>query len=43
MKANLEHDELDQIDENTTIEEIIELKVPSLDAKRQAVIMRIKD
>ena len=42
MKANLEHDELDQIDKNTTIEEIIELKVPSLDAKRQAVVMRIK-
>ena len=32
MKANLEHDELDQIDKNTTIEEIIELKVPSVDA-----------
>ena len=43
MKANLEHDELDQIDKNTTIEEIIELKVPSLDAKRQAVVMRIKN
>lgn len=42
MKANLENDELDQIKNNTSIDEIIELKVPSLDAKRQAVIMRIK-
>ncbi len=42
MKANLENDELDQIEKNTSIDEIIELKVPSLEAKRQAVIMRIK-
>ena len=42
MKANLENDELDQIENNTSIDEIIELKVPSLEAKRQAVIMRIK-
>ena len=41
MKANLEHDELDQIDKNTTIEEIIELKVPSLAASLAAMQKKI--
>lgn len=40
MKANLEQDEIQAIPRAVTIESIVELQVPTLDAKRQAVILR---
>jgi 16S rRNA (guanine527-N7)-methyltransferase len=42
MKANLEEGELNELPENAEILENIPLSVPGLDAKRQAVVMRIK-
>lgn len=42
MKANLEEGELNELPENAEILENIPLSVPVLDAKRQAVVMRIK-
>lgn len=42
MKANLEEGELNDLPENAEILENIPLSVPGLDAKRQAVVMRIK-
>lgn len=42
MKANLEEGELNDLPENAEILENIPLLVPGLDAKRQAVVMRIK-
>ena len=41
MKANLEEDELRSLQDFAKIEETIELKVPSLDEKRQAVILKL--
>ncbi len=40
MKANLEQSEIQDLPRTVTIESIVELKVPSLDAKRQAVILK---
>ena len=39
MKANLEKDELSEVPNTVKIEEIVSLKVPELDATRQAVLM----
>lgn len=41
MKANLEPNELGEVPSFAKIQENIELTVPSLDAKRQAVIMKL--
>lgn len=40
MKANLEENEIKDIPGTVTIERIEELKVPTLDAKRQAVVLK---
>ena len=40
MKANLEADEIQAVPITVTIESVVELQVPTLDAKRQAVILR---
>lgn len=41
MKANLEDNELNDLPKNAQIESIIDLKVPSLDANRKAVILKL--
>ena len=40
MKANLDDNEIQDIPLTVTIERIEDLKVPTLDAKRQAVILK---
>ena len=42
MKANLEENEIKEVPENAVIEKIIDLSIPSLDATRKAVIMKIR-
>ncbi|NLK85080.1 MAG: hypothetical protein GX278_03855 [Aeromonadales bacterium] len=42
MKANLDADELNDVPCNAKILENIELHVPSLDAKRQAMILKLQ-
>ena len=41
MKANLEDNELNDLPKNAQIESIIDLRVPSLDANRKAVILKL--
>lgn len=40
MKANLTKEEIDGVPSLVKITDIIDLKVPTLDAKRSAVIMK---
>lgn len=42
MKANLEENEIQELPDHAEILENIPLEVPGLDAKRQAVVMKIK-
>ena len=43
MKANLEPNELEEIPDYAVILDNIDLKVPTLDAKRQAVILKLQN